>query len=108
MSDLFHSIGVLFGGYDVFTYAVMAAACIGAGMMMQSIASIVNATLGALVVFAFLVFLRDAMNTPDAATLARTDWQYVLTLQLQTLTVYALVFGVLISLVYALHGFARR
>jgi len=106
--DTWNSVGAAFAPFDAVTFALMAVFVVGAGYMMDNVASILTFTFGTLVIFAFAVFARAAWNTNDIETLARSDWNALLALQLHSLAPYALVFGLLIALVYALKSFATR
>jgi membrane-bound ClpP family serine protease len=108
MVDLWNTIVTSFGAFDGITYATMAIIMVGAAFMMPSTAQIVTATFGALVLFAFSVFLRAVLAAKDAPSVARADWEYLLALPLRTLLVYAVVFGIVISAVHALRMLSKR
>ena len=108
MADLWNTIASSFSAFDGITCAIMAIIIVGAAFMMPTMAAIVTATCGALVIFAFSVFLRTVLATRDAPSLARADWEYVLDLPLRTLLVYATVFGVAIAAVHALRMLSKR
>jgi hypothetical protein len=108
MVDLWNTIASSFGAFDGITCAIMAIIIVGAAFMMPTMAAIVTATCGALVIFAFSIFLRAVLSTKDAPSLARADWEYVLALPLRTLLVYSAVFGVAIATVHALRMLLKR
>lgn len=106
--DLWQSIGAVFGSFDSISFTIMALVSVGAGFMMTGMGSIVTATFGALIVFALANFARTALTAKDTQGLARSDWHDFLALPLHTLAVYALVFGVLIAIIYGLRSLVRR
>jgi hypothetical protein len=106
--DLWQSINAVFGSFDPLSFAIMALVSVGAGFMMTGMGSIVTATFGALIVFALASFTRAALAAKDTQGLARSDWHDFLALPLHTLAVYALVFGVLIAVIYGMRSLARH
>jgi hypothetical protein len=106
--DLSQSIASAFGSFDAVAVAIMALICVGAGFMMTGMGSIVTATCGALAIFALATFARDALTAKDPQGLARSDWHDFLDLPMHTLAVYALVFGIVIAIVYGLRSLVRR
>ncbi|HEY1612376.1 MAG TPA: hypothetical protein VGF97_01630 [Rhizomicrobium sp.] len=106
--DLWHSINGIFTSADLITIAIMAVVAIGAGLAMQSMGSIITATVGALVIFSVAVFARAALSTKDAETLARTDWHNLLGLQFRVLIAYGIAFAVAITLTHTVRTLVRR
>ena len=106
--DLSQSIGAVFGSFDSVSFAMMALVSVGAGFMMTGMGSIVTATFGALIVFALASFARAALTAKDTQGIARSDWHDFLAMPMHTLAVYALVFGVIIAIIYGLRSLARR
>jgi hypothetical protein len=108
MVDLWNTIVSSFGGFDAITYAAMAIIMVSAAFMMPTMAAIVTATCGALVIFAFSVFLRALLAAKDPPLAARGDWDYVLALPLKTLLVYSLVFGMAIAAIHTLRMLSKQ
>ncbi len=106
--DLWHSINGIFTSSDLITLAIMAVVAIGAGILMQTMASIVTATFGALVIFAVAVFVRAAIKAKDAEMLASSDWHNLLGLQLRSLIAYAIAFGVVIAITHTVRTLVQR
>jgi hypothetical protein len=106
--DLWHSINGIFTSSDLITLAIMAVVAIGVGIMMQSMASIVSATFGALVIFGLAVFVRAAIKAKDAEVLATSDWHTLLGLQMRSLIAYAIAFGVVITITHAVRSLVQR
>lgn len=106
--DAWYSILPAFSSFDPVTYTMMALIVVGGGLMMPNIASIINATLAALMIFALALFARTALVAQDAATLARADWNDLLAMPVHTLSTYVLVFGVAIAMIYGLRNLATK
>jgi hypothetical protein len=99
--DILHSITGIFTTADMVTLLIMTAVSFGAGLAMQRMSSLVTATFGALVLFGVTVFVRaTTLGGKDAITLARTEWNGLLSLQMHDLLAYAIAFAVAISLVH--------
>jgi membrane-bound ClpP family serine protease len=108
MADFWNTLATNFGGFDGFTYAIMAIIVVGAAFMMPTMSAIVTATCGALFIFGFSVLLRAVMASKDASTEARADWDYALTLPLRTLLVYGAVFCFAIAIVHRLRTLSHQ
>jgi membrane-bound ClpP family serine protease len=108
MADVWNTLTANFGGFDGFTWTIMAIIMVGAAFMMPTMAEIVTATCGALFVFGFAVFLRSVLAAKDAKTVARADWQYALSLELRTVLVYAAVFCFAIAMIYAVRTASKQ
>lgn len=100
MSDIWNTLAANFGGFDGYSFVIMAIILVGAAVMMPTIAAIVTATCGALFVFGVSVFLRSVLAAKDASSVAHADLDYALTLQLRTLAVYGAVFCFTITAIY--------
>ena len=108
MPDVSYTVTATFGTFDGITYAMMAIIVVGAAYMMPGMSAVVTATVGALSVFAFSIFLRALLAPGNAATVAHDDWNYMLGLPVGMLLVYAAVFGFAITAVHALRMAAKQ
>jgi hypothetical protein len=108
MTDVWNTLATNFGGFDGITYAIMAIIVVGAAFMMPTMAAIVTATCGGLLIFGFAVFLRAVMAAKDAPSVAREDLAYGLTLPLRTLLVYGAAFCFSIAIVHGVRMLAKR
>ena len=108
MVDSWNTIASSFSAFDGITYAAMAIIIVGAAFMMPTMAAIVTATCGALVIFGFSIFLRATLAAKDAPSVARADWEFALALPLRMLLVYAAVFGFAITAVHALRMVSKQ
>ena len=101
-------MGSAFVAFDAYTYLMMVLVAAAAAFTMRSFASIITATIAALVVFATAVFARAILSAQDPSAVALNDWNSLLTLQFSTLCVYALVVGCIVASSYGLLMLARR
>lgn len=97
-----------FSAFDAYTYLMMLLVGAAAAFTMRTFASIITATIAALVVFATAVFARELFSAQDPSVVALSDWNSLLTLQFSTLCVYALVVGAIVALSYGLLVLTRR
>ncbi|HEX3431338.1 MAG TPA: hypothetical protein VHT03_10660 [Rhizomicrobium sp.] len=107
MSDILKILVTDFGGFDGFSFAMMAIILVGAAFMMPSMGAIVTATCGALFVFGFSVFFRSVLAAKDGHAVARDDWNTALTLPLGTLVVYASVFCFAIAIIHGIRTLSK-
>lgn len=106
--SLWHSITAIITSSDTVTLVIMAVVAIGAGLAIQGMGALVTATFGALVLFGLATFVRGAIGGKSATTLAQNDWHSLLTLQVQVLLCYAIIFAVVITVVHAIRSAVMR
>jgi hypothetical protein len=106
--NLWHSIVGIVTSSDAVTLIIMAVVAVGAGFAMQSMASLVTATFGALVLFGLVNFVRGALTGKSATALAQSDWHTLLSLQVQVLLAYAIAFAVVIAIVHLIRSAVTR
>jgi hypothetical protein len=106
--SLWHSIAGIITSADTVTLIIMAVVAIGAGFAMQGIGSIVTATFGALVLFALATFVRAALASKNAMSLAQSDWHSLLMMQVQVVLSYAIAFAVVIAIIHYIRSLLVR
>lgn len=108
MGDFWSTLAGNFGAFDGITFAIMAIIVLGAALMMPTMSAIVTATCGALVIFAFSLFLRDVMAAKDASSVAHMDLAYGLSLPLRALLVYGATFCFSIAIVHVVRNYTKQ
>jgi hypothetical protein len=108
LMNLWHAIIDIVHLSDVVTLIIMAVVAIGAGFAMQGMSSIVTATFGALVLFGLANFVRAAIASKSAATLAVADWHALLAMQVQVLLAYAILFAIVIGIISTIRSIVMR
>ena len=106
--SLWHSVAGIFTSSDVVTLIIMAVVAIGVGFAMQSMGSLITATVGALVLFGLATFVRAVIGGKSATALAQADWHSLLALQVQVLLSYAIAFAVVIAVVHYVRSLVMR
>ena len=100
LTDIWNAILHIIHSADVITLGLMVLAALAAGFMTMELGSIVMMTIGALIVFAILTFIRGvALQHADASALLTADWHAFETMQALTLLAYGIIFGIVIAVV---------
>jgi hypothetical protein len=107
LTDIWNTILHILHSADTITLVIMAVVAIGAGFLMQELGSLVTTTIGALVVFAVVNFIRAiALQHADASALAQADWHVFGTMQMLLVLAYFIIFTVVIAIVSQIRSVA--
>ena len=107
--DIWHTVQGIVMSAGWINLVVMAVIAIGAGVLMQSMGSVVSTTLIALIAFSLVEYvLAIAINKQDASGAASADWNAFLGLHMLTLLAYALLFGVVIAAAHLARTLIQR
>ena len=107
--DIWNAIHAILTTSDMINLGLMAVIALGAGLMIQSLSSLVSATVVALLAFALAGYARAVlMGGQNAASFATKDWQAFLGLHTLTLLAYALAFAVVIAVVHVARSLTMR
>lgn len=107
--DIWHTIQGIVTHADWITLAIIALVAIAGGFAIQSLNSILSATVLALAGFVGLVYLRAVtMGHQDFTAYAHTGWHDILGLQMMTLIAYFVFFAVLIAAVHLIRSAVFR
>jgi hypothetical protein len=100
----------IFSGDDWVRLVIIAVIIIAGGFFMQSYGQILNVTALGLVVYVITMIVRAMMATdaPDIETLLQQYWDAFLAMEVKTLLVWFLTFGILISIVYLIRSLVMR
>jgi hypothetical protein len=107
--DIWHSIQAVVTSADYFTLGGAVLVIIIAGFLMEGVRSVVPVTLVALLAFVLVKFVlaMTVGGAHDVEALATADWKSFVDLKMLVLVAYALVFGVLISVVNVVRSAVR-
>ena len=109
LMDIWNAVHAILTSSDVMTLVIMAVIALGAGIMMQSMGSVVSTTLIALIAFALVEYvLAITVGKQNAAAYAHTDWLAFQALHMLTLLAYALLFGVVIAVAHGIRSAIGR
>ena len=109
LTDIWNAIHTILTTSDLISLGLMALIAIGAGFMMQSLGSVVTATVVALVAFALAGYVRAVtMGGQNAAAFATKDWQAFQNLHMLTLLAYAVAFAVVIAVAHTARSVLMR
>ena len=109
LMDIWHAVQAIVTTAGPLNLAIMAVIAIGAGAMMQSMGSVVNTTLVALIAYALVQYvLAITVGKNNAAAYATTDWQAFQALKMLTLLAYALLFGVVVAVAHTARSLISR
>jgi len=107
--DIWHAIQAIVLSGDWKMLAIIAVIAIGAGALMQSMGSVLNTTLIALIAFALVQYVMAiTIGKQNASATANADWLAFQNLHMLTLLAYALIFGVVIGVAHAARSLISR
>jgi hypothetical protein len=107
--DIWHAIQGIITHADWITLALIAVVAIAGGVAIQSLNSVLSATVLGLIGFVLLVFLRAVtLGKQDFTAYAQTGWHDVLGLQMMTFFAYFIIFAVLIGVVHLIRSAVLR
>ncbi len=89
---------------DIAMLIVAGLIIVGTGLLMQSGAALGTATLAALVIFALANYAQGVVMGANASAAAEIGWQKLLDMQAGMLIAYFILFGVLISIAFAVRS----
>jgi hypothetical protein len=99
--ELWNMAVQIFSTADMTHLGIMAVIIIGAAFFMSSLGQLLNVTTLALIFYAIANMVLTLMTTGgDFMTMLQTNWDQLLALDVKTLLVWFLSFGVLIALVH--------
>lgn len=109
LTDIWHAIHAIVFSADTIALVLGVIVVLAAGFMMESFNSIVSSTVLALVGFALLGFIRAVtLGKQDFTAYAQSDWHNFLAMPMLTLVAYAVLFGVLITVVHIIRSAINR
>ena len=107
--DIWHTIQGIMTHADWITLAMIAVVAVAAGFAIQSLNSVLSATVLGLVGFALLVFVRTVtLGKQDLTAYAHTGWHDILALPMITFFAYFIIFAVLIGVVHVIRSVVIR
>jgi hypothetical protein len=107
--DIWHTIQGIMTHADWITLAMIAVVAIAAGFAIESLNSILSATVLGLVGFVLLVFVRAVtLGKQDFTAYAHTGWHDILAVPMMTLFAYFVIFAVLIAAVHLIRSAVLR
>ena len=107
--DIWHTIQGIMTHADWITLAMIAVVVLAAGFAIESMNSVLSATVLGLIGFVLLIFLRAVtLGKQDFTAYAHTGWHDILALQMLTLIAYFIIFAVLIGVVHLIRSVVFR
>lgn len=101
LTDIWHAIQHLVTSADNITLVIAVVLILAAGLVVERLGGILNATLLSLIALALAGFIRAVtVNGKDFDAFATADWHSFLGLQAITILAYVIVFAVLIAVVH--------
>ena len=109
LMDIWHNIQAVVTAADYYTIGAAVLVIIIAGFLMESVRSVVPATLVALLAFVLikLVLAMTVGGAHDIEAVATADWKAFVDLKMLVLVAYAVIFAVLIGVVNVIRSAIR-
>ena len=109
LMDIWHNIQAVVTAADYYTIGAAILVVIIAGFLIESVRSVVPATLVALLAFVLikLVLAMTVGGAHDIEAVATADWKAFVDLKMLVLVAYAVIFAVLIGVVNVIRSAIR-
>ncbi len=100
LTDIWNAINAILTAGDVINLVIIAVIAIGAGFMIESMGSLIAATVGALIVFVIASFAREVLqHGANAGQLFDVYWAAFKAMSPLVILAYALIFAILTAIV---------
>ena len=109
LMDIWHNIQAVVTAADYYTIGAAILVVIIAGFLIESVRSVVPATLVALLAFVLIKFVlaMTVGGSHDIEAVATADWKAFVDLKMLVLVAYAVIFAVLIGVVNVIRSAIR-
>lgn len=108
--ELWNMAVQIFSTDDWVRLVIIAVIVIAGGFFMQGFGQLLNTTVLALIIYVVAMMVRAMMaaGAPDFGTLLQQYWDQFMAMDVKTLLVYVLTFGVLIAIVHGIRSAVMR